>query len=348
MNILFLVENAENLTARYLIEAFNEFEHSVDVIPYYSNGVNQCAIVTGIQGESLCYNGNLYSPQDYDAALLWSWGTAELGRQYLRFFEDRGVAVMNSSYDTEITDSKLKMHKRFQSQHIQTPTSMLMNTSMPVDHTTITRSLGSAPYVLKSDYSTQGQGIRFIRSIEELQVAITDLYTSQGQHSDYLLQAFMGNANLPISHYRALVIGDQVYHKGIKMTAPDPMACSNMANGSSAEIIDVNPSLRATALAAAHASGLKIAGVDLMQKYPGIPGEYTVLEVNDGPGTKTFERYGHSISLELIRFFLNHVANDQRVAAYDQPILNKQFFNKPFLNNRLSVEPAEVATIPGF
>ena len=110
--ILFLVENTDNLTAINLIRAFGK--QPVDVIPYFRDKHNQCTIVDTTTGAALLFGEKYYYPRDYDAALLWCWGTAEIGRQYLRLFEDQGVAVLNSSYQTAITDSKIGIARLFQ------------------------------------------------------------------------------------------------------------------------------------------------------------------------------------------------------------------------------------------
>ena len=67
--ILFLVESLDNQTALNLVAAFNHTGHSVDVIPYYHNGINQCVIEYGNHLPVLVYKSQHYPASDYDAAL---------------------------------------------------------------------------------------------------------------------------------------------------------------------------------------------------------------------------------------------------------------------------------------
>ena len=50
---------------------------------------------------------------------------------------------------------------------------------------------------------------------------------------------------------------------------------------------------------------MNVAGVDIMVKTEGKKEEFVILEVNDGPGTKTFDRKGINASKAIINFFID-------------------------------------------
>jgi len=307
--ILFLVENTDNLTAINLIRAFGK--QPVDVIPYFRDKHNQCTIVDTTTGAALLFGEKYYYPRDYDAALLWCWGTAEIGRQYLRLFEDQGVAVLNSSYQTAITDSKIGIARLFQKADISTPKTLCFDGT--VDNTigthqfnNITEALGQPPYILKADYGTQGHGTKFLFSVQEAQQAITQ-HNSSLINSGFIIQEFIGDAEQPIFHYRILVIGNQVISTAIKATAPQPMSVSNVTAGGIVEWITVDKELKNLALEAVQASGLNVAGVDIMVSTHRQQRKVVVIEVNDGPGTKTFDKQGINVSQAIIDYFINRL-----------------------------------------
>jgi ribosomal protein S6--L-glutamate ligase len=317
MKTLFLVEDENNETASNLITAFkrNKNIDSVDIISYFSNNKNQCATINIKGTPALLYKNKTYSPLDYDAALLWSWGTADLGRAYLRIFEDSGVPVLNSSYTTEVTDSKICFTKKLQKNNIKTPNTMYFETALSTHNiSTIKENLGIPPYVFKSDYGTQGSGIRFAHSEADIAMFAKELQVNKSDHQAFLVQQFIGNCQKPIFHYRVFVIGDEVLPKAIKITAQTPLAPSNIARGGDVAFVNINPYLKTLALNAAITADLTVAGVDIMVDQNSDIKDAVVIEVNDGPGTKTFDRYGLKASDSVVAFFVNDIEAKYRIA----------------------------------
>ncbi|MFT5116963.1 MAG: glutathione synthase/RimK-type ligase-like ATP-grasp enzyme [Kiritimatiellia bacterium] len=315
MNIIFLVESLDNKTASNLIDAIHKTGHSVDVVPYHSQGENQGSMVERDGVRLLFCNGKYYAPDQYDAALLWCWGTATIGRQYLRLFEDQGVFVINSTYTTEITDSKIDLTRAFKENNLSIPNTLFFDNGIPQDTfpdslKNIESTLGSPPYVFKADYSSQGIGIQFAESVEEVREFAWDLYNKNPKRHGFILQEFIGNHDLPIFHYRVLVLGDIVFPHVLKVTATQPMKVSNVATGGIVELSPMHSTLERASLRAAEISGLTIAGVDLMVKLNHLQEpELVVLEINDGPGTKTFDRKGCDASSATINLFIQTMEN---------------------------------------
>jgi len=309
MKILFLIESTQNETAKNLISAFSAYP--VDMVPYYEGGVDQCEIVEKNGASALLFNEKLYYPSDYDAVLLWCWGTAAIGRKYLRLFEDNGVEVLNSTYHTQITDSKIAFSRLLDNASIPSPKTIIFDkcfpASKPESIDKVVSVLGSPPYVLKSDYGTQGKGIQFLPTLDETQKAIDALRSSPYPQNEFILQEFIGDPEQEIFHYRVLVIGDQVLPKAIKATATQPMSVSNISTGGIVEWVTLDEEMKSIALQTVKASGLLVAGVDLMVSPHQDQSSILVLEVNDGAGTKTFDKAGLQASQKIVDFFVSRI-----------------------------------------
>ncbi len=313
MNIIFLVESVDNITVSNLVDAIHKTGHSVDVVPYHTHGKNQGSVVEQDGVRSLFCNGKYYAPAQYDAALLWCWGTAYIGRKYLRLFEDQGVFVINSTYTTEITDSKIDLTRAFKDNNLPIPNTLFFDHGISRDSfqdtlNTVESALGPPPYVFKADYGSQGMGIQFAESVEDVREFASKLYNNNPTRHGFILQEFIGDHDLPIFHYRVLILGDITFPHVLKVTATKPMKVSNVATGGIVELMPMLPNLEQISLRAAEISGLKIAGVDLMVKLNHLQEpEVVVLEINDGPGTKTFDRKGCDASSATIKLFIETV-----------------------------------------
>lgn len=315
MKVLFLIEDEKNETASNLINAFkgNDGVCSLDVISYCSNKKSQCTIVNDGDTQALSYNDRIYSPRDYDAALLWSWGTADTGRKYLRIFEDSNVPVLNSTYATVVTDSKINFTKKLQQNKIKTPKTMFFSSALALNSISqINEKLGQPPYVFKADYGTQGSGINFAASEEDVHHFAKKLQGKEVDHQAFLVQEFMGDSEMPIFHYRLFVIGADVLSKAILITAQSPLAPSNISKGGDFDFVDINGHLKKLALDATRTAELAVAGVDIMVPSNGKLEDAVVIEVNDGAGTKTFDRHGLKASENVAEFFINSIQARQR------------------------------------
>ncbi len=307
MNILFLVENLENQTALNLVNELNKTGNNIDIVPYFSNKKNQCSIRKTNQKQYLKYKTHSYFPDNYDAVLLWCWGTASTGRKYLKVFEDQGVHVLNSTYKTEITDSKILFANALREAKIASPKTLCFDKNSSLENLNIVKQLGHPPYVFKPDYGTQGFEVRFAFSEQDVQRFAKNLQKTNPKNPGFIVQEFIGDPKIVISHYRVLVIGENVLPAAIKISAKNVLNVSNIAAGGIAELVPIHNELKKVALLATKTSGLNIAGVDIMVKPRGKKEDIVVLEVNDGPGTKTFDKKGFNASKAVIDFFIDAI-----------------------------------------
>ncbi len=103
-----------------------------------------------------------------------------------------------------------------------------------------------------------------------------------GMKANIMVQEYIKEAQG--ADIRCLVIGDKVV-ASMKRQAAEGEFRSNLHRGGSASVIRITPEERSTAIRAAKAMGLKVAGVDLLRSNHGP----VIMEVNSSPGLRGIE-----------------------------------------------------------
>lgn len=144
------------------------------------------------------------------------------------------------------------------------------------DLSKIYESLGeSGPWVLKSRFGAYGEGVLLVESKRGLRSALDTLLAKSEQT---LLQEFIDKRIG--KDIRVLVIGDKAVAAMERSSGDGKDFRSNMALGGASKKVKLTDELSSLAVAATKATGLTIAGVDIL----GEPGGYVVTEVNMSPG----------------------------------------------------------------
>lgn len=111
-----------------------------------------------------------------------------------------------------------------------------------------------------------------------------------------LVQEFIKEANA--TDIRCFVIGNKVVASMQRKGAEGDFR-SNLHRGGSAEAIKITPEERSTAVRAARAMGLNVAGVDMLRSNHGP----VIMEVNSSPGLEGIEKAsGKDIASRIIEF----------------------------------------------
>jgi len=119
----------------------------------------------------------------------------------------------------------------------------------------------------------------------------------RGLEAQFLVQEFIKEAKG--SDIRAFVVGGKVV-AAMQRTAKPGEFRSNLHRGGSARQISISRAERETAVAAADAMGLGIAGVDLLRSTRGP----LVLEVNSSPGLEGIEK---ATGLDVAGMVIDHI-----------------------------------------
>ncbi len=153
--------------------------------------------------------------------------------------------------------------------------------------------VGGAPLVIKLLEGTQGIGV-VLAETQKAATAVIEAF--RGLDANILVQEFIKEAGG--SDIRCFVVGDKVV-AAMKRQGPPGEFRSNLHRGGTAEKIKLTPEERSTAVRAAKAMGLNVAGVDLLRSNHGP----VVMEVNSSPGLEGIETAtGKDVAGMIIQF----------------------------------------------
>ncbi|MEM0515506.1 30S ribosomal protein S6--L-glutamate ligase [Pseudoalteromonas sp. YIC-827] len=285
MKIGILSRNKNLYSTRRLIEAAEKRGHEVqvlDALRCYMN-INSQEPEIHFKGEKL-EGFNAIIPRIGASVTFY-------GCSVLRQFEMMGVYPVNESVAITRSRDKLRSLQLLSRKGVGMPVTGFA--SKPDDVKDLLEMVGGAPVVIKLLEGTQGIGV---------------VLAETRKAAESVIEAFMGlKANIMVQEYikeaggadiRCFVIGDRVI-AAMKRQAQEGEFRSNLHRGGSASLVRITPEERKTAVAAAKAMGLNVAGVDLLRSERGP----LVMEVNSSPGLEGIEvATGKDIATMIIQF----------------------------------------------
>jgi ribosomal protein S6--L-glutamate ligase len=171
------------------------------------------------------------------------------------------------------------------------PKSVFTNYSRDVNE--VIKAVGGVPLVVKLLEGTQGLGVVLA---ENRKAAASVIEAFNGLKARIIVQEFIAEANG--SDLRVLVVDGKVVG-AMKRQAPEGEFRSNLHRGGSAKIVHLSPEEEETAIRAARAMKLGVAGVDLLQSNRGP----LIIEVNSSPGLEGIETAtGKDIAGKIIEY----------------------------------------------
>ena len=199
------------------------------------------------------------------------------GAAVVRQFEMADVFTLNSSDGISRSRDKLRSTQLLSRAGVGLPTTSFAHDSQDIRG--ILEVVGGPPVVVKLLEGTQGVGV----VLAETRKAAESVISAFRQlDANFLVQEFIAEAEG--ADIRAFIVGDDVV-AALRRQGPPRELRSNHHRGGRAEVIELTANQRATALRAASAMGLNVAGVDLIQSNEGP----MVLEVNSSPGLEGIE-----------------------------------------------------------
>lgn len=285
MKIAILSRDASLYSTRRLIEASTEQGHTVQVIDYL-----RCYMNIVPHRPQVIYQG---SPLEGFDAVVPRIGASHTfyGTATVRQFEMMGVFVANESQAISRSRDKLRCLQLLSKRGIGLPITGFAHSTKDIEG--LINIVGGAPLVIKLLEGTQGIGVVLT---ETDQAAKSVIEAFRGLDANILVQEFIAEAKG--ADLRCFVIGDKVIASMKRQGAPGEFR-SNLHRGGNAEKIKLTPEERSTAVRAAKAMGLKIAGVDLLRSNHGP----VVMEVNSSPGLEGVEKAtGVNVAGKIIEF----------------------------------------------
>lgn len=285
MKIAILSQDAALYSTRKLREAGEKQGHDVKVINYL-----RCYMNITSHRPSIVYNGKPL--EDFDAIIPRIGASRTFyGTAVVRQFEVMGVFSTNESQAISRSRDKLRSLQILARDGIGLPVTGFAHATQDIDG--LIETVGGAPLVIKLLEGTQGIGVVLA---ETYQAAKSVIEAFRGLDANILVQEFIAEAKG--SDLRCLVVGGKVI-ASMKRQGAEGEFRSNLHRGGKAENIKLTPEERSTAVRAAKAMGLRVAGVDLLRSNHGP----VVMEVNSSPGLEGIEKTtGVDVASKIIEY----------------------------------------------
>jgi ribosomal protein S6--L-glutamate ligase len=290
MKIAILSRNPNLYSTSRLVEAAEAKGHEVVVIDHL-----KCVIELEKKSPRIYYKG-IYL-DDIDAiiprigASVTFYGTA-----VVRQFEMMNVFSAVKSLALVNSRDKLRSLQILARSGVGLPKTIFTNYAKDVNH--VIESVGGAPLVLKLLEGTQGLGVVLA---ETHNAASSVIEAFNGLKARVIAQQFIKEAGG--ADIRAFVV-DGVIIGAMKRQGKEGEFRSNLHRGGDANIIELSDQEELTAIKAARAMGLGVAGVDMLQSEKGP----LVLEVNSSPGLEGIEAATKKdIAKEIIKYVERNV-----------------------------------------
>ncbi|KAA0014137.1 30S ribosomal protein S6--L-glutamate ligase [Billgrantia pellis] len=302
MHIALLSRNRNLYSTRRLVEAAEQRGHKVRVIDTL-----RCYMSIAAHHPSIHYKGE--EIERFDAVIPRIGASVTFyGCAVLRQFEMMGTYVLNDSVAITRSRDKLRSLQLLSRKGLGLPITGFAHS--PDDIPDLITMVKGAPLVIKLLEGTQGIGV---------------VLAETNQAAESVIQAFMGmKANIMVQEYikeargadiRCFVIGDKVV-ASMKRQAAEGEFRSNLHRGGTASLIRITPEERSTAIRAAKAMGLRVAGVDLLRANHGP----VIMEVNSSPGLQGIETAtGKDIAGLIIEHIEKNASSTRKTKAPPKP-----------------------------
>jgi ribosomal protein S6--L-glutamate ligase len=215
----------------------------------------------------------------YDAVLprigasITYYGTA-----VVRQFQEMDIFCANAAHGIVSSRDKLRSLQILSRHHIGIPQTTFVRDKKDV--LPAIERVGGAPVIIKLIEGTQGIGVLLAESTKAAE-SIIELLQSQKQN--VLIQKFVAESKG--KDIRAFVVGDRVV-AAMRRVAQGQEFRSNVHRGGVAEAVDLTEEYAETAVRAAQITGLRVAGVDMLESNTGPQ----IMEVNSSPGLEGIEK----------------------------------------------------------
>jgi len=292
MKIAILSQDASLYSTRRLKEAGEARGHEMRVINYL-----RCYMNITSHKPKVVYQGQVLEELD---AVIPRIGASKTfyGTAVVRQFEVMDVFTANESQAISRSRDKLRCLQILSREGVGLPVTGFAHSTQDIDG--LIEIVGGAPLVIKLLEGTQGIGVVLA---ETHQAAKSVIEAFRGLDANILVQEFIKEAGG--MDIRCFVIDNKVVASMKRQGAPGEFR-SNLHRGGNAEKIKLTPEERSTAVRAAKAMGLRVAGVDLLRSNHGP----VVMEVNSSPGLEGIENAtGVDVAGKIIEFLQKNAAS---------------------------------------
>lgn len=304
MRLVILSRQESLYSTKALAEAARARGHEVRVLDTL-----QFDIRLSRQTPELLFQGEPVGPVDAVIPRIGASITF-FGLAVVRQFEMMGVYCLNESQAIARSRDKLRSLQLLSRHDIGLPPTVYTRQAEHVP-ACIERVEGP-PVVVKLLQGTQGIGVVLA---ETARAASSVIEAFHGLEQNILIQKFIQEAKG--ADIRALVVGRRVV-AAMKRQAISGEFRSNLHRGGTAKKVRLSPDYRRTALAAARALGLRVAGVDLIESNEGP----MVMEVNSSPGLEGIQKAtGEDVATAIVQHIEEELTHQPKT---DPPVRGKK------------------------
>ncbi len=294
MKIAILSTNAELYSTRRLVEAIKQKGHKAVVIDH-----TKCFVMIEGGKPSIVYKGKAIKGVD---AIIPRIGTSvtAFGCAVVRQFELMKIFTTVKSQAIVRSRDKLRSMQVLARSGVDVPKTVFAKN--PTQVTELIHHVGGPPVIIKLLEGTQGVGVVLAETIKTAKSTIEAFY---GLRANFLIQEYIAESKG--ADIRAFVIGNKVV-AAMKRQGAESDFRSNLHRGGEGFKITLTEEEEQTAIAAAKALGVRIAGVDLLQSDRGP----LVMEVNSSPGLQGIEEIsGVDVASLIVSYIEEKIVTDE-------------------------------------
>lgn len=294
MKIAVLSTNPDLYSTKRLVEAIKLRGHKAMVIDH-----SKCFVMIEGGKPTIIYKGKPLKNID---AVIPRIGTSmtSFGCAVVRQFELMKIYTPIKSQAILRSRDKLRSMQVLSKSGIDIPKTVFAKNPSQVNE--LIHLVGGPPVIIKLLEGTQGVGVVLAETIKAAKSTIEAFY---GLKANFLIQEFIAESKG--ADIRAFVIGNKVV-AAMKRQGLEGDFRSNLHRGGEGHIIELTPEEEETAISAAKALGVKIAGVDLLQSDRGP----LVMEVNSSPGLQGIEKTsGLDVASMIIQYIEDKIITDE-------------------------------------
>jgi ribosomal protein S6--L-glutamate ligase len=287
MKIAILSNGPANYSTKRLKEEAEKRGHEVQVIKY-----RECYASIEQNNPTVSYRGEDLERFDAIIPRIASYMT-RYGTAIVRQLEMQGVYTASSSMAISRSRDKLRSMQLLAKAGVGIPKTVVSRNSTDIDD--LIDKLGGTPVIIKLARGTHGNGVVLAESKKAAKSVLQAFYLSNEDGTNILLQEFIKES--AGTDIRAFVVGGRVVASMQRQSLDDDFR-SNLHKGGEGTPIKLTDEERKTAIKAARAVGLNIAGVDLMRSARGP----LVLEVNASPGFGVEKVTGRDVASAVVEY----------------------------------------------
>lgn len=287
MKIAILSNGNANYSTKRLKEVALARGHQVRIVKY-----RDCYASIEMNNPTVSYRGEDLTGYDAIIPRIASYMT-RYGTAIVRQLEMQGVYTSSSSIAITRSRDKLRSMQLLAKVGVGIPKTVFSRNSTDIDD--LIDKIGGTPVIIKLARGTHGNGVVLAETKKAAKSVLQAFYLSNEDGTNVLLQEYIEES--AGTDIRAFVVGSRVV-ASMKRQSLDDDFRSNLHKGGEGTVVKLTDEERKTAVKAAKAMGLNIAGVDMMRSNRGP----LVLEVNASPGFGIEKVTGRDVATPIIEY----------------------------------------------